>query len=148
MGRTRITILGSTGSIGRNALEVIRRHPTRFEVVALAAHSNIAMLAEQATEFRPSYLAVTDKASCDRFDAMDLGVTLLSGTSARSQVATTTTLPDGTARFQVAVTTLLPGSTARSQVVTTTLLPGTIARCQVAQATPPPGTTARFQADT
>lgn len=56
---TRVTILGSTGSIGRNALDVIRRYPGRFEVVGLAAHANTDLLARQAAEFRPAYVAVT-----------------------------------------------------------------------------------------
>ena len=43
----RVAILGSTGSIGRSALEVVSRHSDRFEVVALVANRNIDALAEQ-----------------------------------------------------------------------------------------------------
>lgn len=47
----RIIVLGSTGSIGTQALEVIKAHPRRFELVGIAAGSNAEMLAEQAAEF-------------------------------------------------------------------------------------------------
>ncbi len=51
MTRRRIAILGSTGSIGTQALDVVARHPDRFEVVGLAAGRNAALLAEQAQRF-------------------------------------------------------------------------------------------------
>jgi 1-deoxy-D-xylulose-5-phosphate reductoisomerase len=60
MPRKRIAILGSTGSIGTQTLDIIARHPERFEVVALAAGRNIDLLAEQAEQFRPSILATGD----------------------------------------------------------------------------------------
>ena len=50
----KITILGSTGSIGRQTLEVIDEFPEHFQVVALAAGSNIRLLAEQA-KFKQAY---------------------------------------------------------------------------------------------
>ena len=49
----RVAILGSTGSIGRSTLEVIRRHPGRYEVVALAGYRNLELLARQVEEFKP-----------------------------------------------------------------------------------------------
>jgi 1-deoxy-D-xylulose-5-phosphate reductoisomerase len=49
--RVRVAVLGSTGSIGRQALDVVRTHPDRFEVVALAAGSDAEGLAAQAKEF-------------------------------------------------------------------------------------------------
>jgi 1-deoxy-D-xylulose-5-phosphate reductoisomerase len=55
--RKRVAILGSTGSIGRQALDVIARHPERFEVVGLAAGRNVALLAEQVAQFRPSVVS-------------------------------------------------------------------------------------------
>ncbi len=51
MSRKRVAILGSTGSIGTQALDVIARHPDRFEVVGLAAGRNAALLSEQAERF-------------------------------------------------------------------------------------------------
>ena len=49
----QVAILGSTGSIGRQALEVIARHPDRFAIAGLAAGRNLALLAEQVARFRP-----------------------------------------------------------------------------------------------
>jgi 1-deoxy-D-xylulose-5-phosphate reductoisomerase len=54
----RLTILGSTGSIGLQALDVVRSHGDRFELVGLAAHANAAVLEEQAREFNPSHVAL------------------------------------------------------------------------------------------
>jgi len=56
--RRRLSILGSTGSIGTQALDVVRHHAGRFEVVALAARSNVALLLEQVAEFRPAFVHV------------------------------------------------------------------------------------------
>src|SRR6478609_5944198 len=55
----RIAVLGSTGSIGRQTLDVVRAYPDRFVVVALAARGNVALLAEQAREFHPQLVACT-----------------------------------------------------------------------------------------
>lgn len=54
----RIGILGSTGSIGLNALNVIRQHPERFSVSYLAANENVEKLAEQLHEFQPEYAVI------------------------------------------------------------------------------------------
>jgi 1-deoxy-D-xylulose-5-phosphate reductoisomerase len=56
--RRRLTILGSTGSIGRQALDVVRRYPERFEIVGLSAGNDAPALALQAAEFGPEYLAL------------------------------------------------------------------------------------------
>jgi len=53
-GVKRIALLGSTGSIGTQTLDVVRKHPDRFRVVGLAAGSNAELLAAQVDEFRPS----------------------------------------------------------------------------------------------
>ena len=53
----RLVILGSTGSIGCQALDVVRRLPGHFEVVGLAAGKNARLLAEQVAEFRPGHVA-------------------------------------------------------------------------------------------
>lgn len=55
----RLGLLGSTGSIGRQVLDVVRRYPDRFSVSALTAHRNVELLAAQAAEFRPSFVGVT-----------------------------------------------------------------------------------------
>ncbi len=56
-----LTILGSTGSIGRQALEIIDVFEEIYHVVGLSAHSNWKLLADQANHFRPDYLLVTDE---------------------------------------------------------------------------------------
>lgn len=61
-GRKRIAILGCTGSIGTQALDVCRRHADRLEVVALTAHSRTRELVDAAREFGVARVAVTDAA--------------------------------------------------------------------------------------
>jgi 1-deoxy-D-xylulose-5-phosphate reductoisomerase len=56
----RVTILGSTGSIGVNTLDVIRRHPDRFEVFALSANARVDELAAQCHEFQARYAVLPD----------------------------------------------------------------------------------------
>lgn len=55
-----LSILGSTGSIGTNTLEVVRNHPQRFRVVALAAGNNTALIKKQVEEFRPRFVSVAN----------------------------------------------------------------------------------------
>ncbi|AFZ52883.1 1-deoxy-D-xylulose-5-phosphate reductoisomerase [Cyanobacterium aponinum] len=55
-----ITILGSTGSIGTQTLDIVRDHPDKFKVVGLAAGNNINLLAEQIREFKPEIVAIRD----------------------------------------------------------------------------------------
>jgi 1-deoxy-D-xylulose-5-phosphate reductoisomerase len=57
---TRVAVLGSTGSIGRQTLDVIRSHRDRFEVTGLAAGRNTGLLAEQVREFAPSMVCCAD----------------------------------------------------------------------------------------
>jgi len=83
---TRVCILGSTGSIGRSALDVVRVHPGLFEVVGLAAHSNAALLAEQVREFRPAVVAMMDEAAAERLSAQ-LGTEVLAGPDGLARVA-------------------------------------------------------------
>lgn len=66
----RISILGSTGSIGRSALDVVRHYPGRFEVVALAAHSSEEVLAAQIREFKPAYVAMADEGAGKRLASL------------------------------------------------------------------------------
>ncbi|QWE21114.1 1-deoxy-D-xylulose-5-phosphate reductoisomerase [Polynucleobacter sp. AP-Kolm-20A-A1] len=60
MAVKQVAILGSTGSIGMNTLDVIRNHPDRFKVVALTAGKQIEKLAEQCAEFKPAIAVVSD----------------------------------------------------------------------------------------
>jgi len=57
----RVAILGSTGSIGRSALEIVRRHRDRFDLVALVANRSADMLAAQVAEFRPGTAVLCDE---------------------------------------------------------------------------------------
>lgn len=61
--RLRVAILGSTGSIGRQALDVAARFPERIEVVSLAAHSSADLVAEQARAFGVARIALSDSAA-------------------------------------------------------------------------------------
>ena len=60
--RRRVAVLGSTGSIGVNTLDVIRAHPDRFQVVALTAGRQVERLAQQCLEFKPRIAVVADAA--------------------------------------------------------------------------------------
>jgi len=62
----RITILGSTGSIGRSALDVVVAHPGRFKVIALAAGRKVEILADQITRFRPRLAVVYSESEAEQ----------------------------------------------------------------------------------
>jgi 1-deoxy-D-xylulose-5-phosphate reductoisomerase len=62
----RLSILGSTGSIGTSTLDVVARHPERFRVVGLAEGHDVVLLARQVEQFRPSLVSVRDAASAER----------------------------------------------------------------------------------
>lgn len=62
----RIALLGSTGSIGRQTLDVVREHPDRFEVVAMSARTSAESLRNQAREFGVQRLALMDKNAADK----------------------------------------------------------------------------------
>ena len=60
--KKNIAILGSTGSIGTQALDVVRSNPDRFEVYALTANNNLDVLIQQAVEFQPEVVAIANEA--------------------------------------------------------------------------------------
>lgn len=64
---TQLTIIGSTGSIGRNTLKVVEHLADRFTVFALSAHSAVDRLAEQVAAFRPRVVALSDASKVDEF---------------------------------------------------------------------------------
>jgi 1-deoxy-D-xylulose-5-phosphate reductoisomerase len=75
-----IAILGSTGSIGRNALRVLEALGPEYQVVGLSAHHNVELLAQQTRRYKPRFAAVTDRDSEARFRAMMNGeVRVLAG---------------------------------------------------------------------
>jgi 1-deoxy-D-xylulose-5-phosphate reductoisomerase len=59
--KTRIIILGCTGSIGKSTLDIVRQHPDRFELVAVTANTNIAQLLEICRTYRPAYAALASE---------------------------------------------------------------------------------------
>ena len=78
MNKKRIAILGSTGSIGTQTLNVIRRHPDLFEAEVLVGGSNAELLITQALEFQPNMVVIADKSKygtvCDALSSTDIKV--------------------------------------------------------------------------
>lgn len=66
----KVTILGATGSIGVNTLDVIARHPDRFQVFALTGHSRLALLADQCHRFNPDYAVVSSPEAAGELEKM------------------------------------------------------------------------------
>ena len=60
-----ISILGSTGSIGTQTLDIVRNNPKEFKVIGLTANNNIELLKKQISEFKPEAVAVMDKEKAD-----------------------------------------------------------------------------------
>lgn len=79
--RKRLTILGSTGSIGLQTLDVVRCYPERFEVVAISANSNADLLRQQANEFEPQYVALERGSDASDFDNFGAEVLLDPGSA-------------------------------------------------------------------
>ena len=78
----RITILGSTGSIGTQTLDVVRKNKDKFQVVAISDNSSIDLLLEQIMEFSPKYVAVYNKESALKLKEMipeNINIEVLSG---------------------------------------------------------------------
>lgn len=78
----KISILGSTGSVGRQTLDVVRENKDKFEVVAISANSSVELLLEQIKEFRPKYVAVYNENSANKLREMipkNLNIEVLSG---------------------------------------------------------------------
>ena len=84
----RLAILGSTGSIGTQALDVVAANPDKFKVEVLSAHSNSTLLIEQARKFRPSAVVITDEKKVKEVkDALLMhSVKVLSGEQALAEV--------------------------------------------------------------
>lgn len=81
----RIVILGSTGSIGTQTLDIIRQHREKFKVVALTVHSNSEKLQEQILEFQPEAVCITDKQVAQSFKTP---ITFFKGEEGLKQIAT------------------------------------------------------------
>ncbi|MFN2348813.1 MAG: 1-deoxy-D-xylulose-5-phosphate reductoisomerase [Thioalkalivibrio sp.] len=87
----RVTILGSTGTIGVNTLDVLARHPGRFQVVALTANGNVERMVQQCRDVRPAYAVMVDADAAERLArtlrAEGVETQVLSGAEALVQVA-------------------------------------------------------------
>jgi len=87
--KKRIAILGSTGSIGRQALDVIHQHADNYQVVALTTNRNVGLLAQQVEAFRPSYVGIVDAESAEEFKNYGLAdLELVSGKDCLVKLAT------------------------------------------------------------
>jgi 1-deoxy-D-xylulose-5-phosphate reductoisomerase len=85
----KLTVLGATGTIGVNTLDVVARHPGRFEIVALTGANQVEKLAEQCRQFRPRYAVVMDAGKADELRRLLAGmeIEILWGLEALEQVA-------------------------------------------------------------
>lgn len=86
----QVTVLGATGSIGLNTLDVIRRHPDRFSVYALTANTRVDEMLRLCREFRPRIAVMADAAAADQLDRLLVGerdIRVLSGEEGLCQVA-------------------------------------------------------------
>jgi 1-deoxy-D-xylulose-5-phosphate reductoisomerase len=89
--KQRLAILGATGSIGVSTLDVVARHPHRFEVFALTAHGRVDELEAQCLHWKPRFAALGDGAAADelrrRLRAQGVGTEVLSGERALVELA-------------------------------------------------------------
>lgn len=92
MPASAVTVLGSTGTIGVNTLDIIARHPDRYRVFALAANNNYQRVFEQCLVFQPNYAVMVDDTAAEKLDTaltkeLPGVVTVLSGVEGLEQVA-------------------------------------------------------------
>jgi 1-deoxy-D-xylulose-5-phosphate reductoisomerase len=85
----RVSLVGSTGSIGTQAIDVVRAEPERYRVVALGAHSSVDQLAAQAAELRPEVVAIADASLAAKLEELvPKGITVTAGPEALAAIAT------------------------------------------------------------
>lgn len=86
-----VTVLGSTGSIGVSTLDVLRRHPDQFRIIALAANNSVEKLLQQVIEFQPQYAVLVDPPAAEqlrkRITQQGLTTEVLDGADALEFVA-------------------------------------------------------------
>lgn len=87
----RLTVLGSTGSIGKSTLDVVARHPDQYQITALTANQQDDLLFEQCKKFQPRYAVLLDEAASERLkknlQASGITTEVLCGTAALEQVS-------------------------------------------------------------
>lgn len=88
MGKKQIAILGSTGSIGTQALEVIEEHSDLYEVYCLTANNKVDLLAEQARKFNPAAVVIANESHYERLKSLlaDLPIKVFAGKDALCQI--------------------------------------------------------------
>jgi 1-deoxy-D-xylulose-5-phosphate reductoisomerase len=82
-----VAVLGSTGSVGRSALDVIARFPKRFRVAALCARKNAAELSRQARRFRPPFVCLSEEVTVSRLGPLPPGTRVLIGEEGMAEAA-------------------------------------------------------------
>ena len=91
MKKQRLTVLGSTGSIGTSTLDVVARHPERFEVFALSAATQVDLLLTQCAQFRPRYVVMASAphagALAEKLQANDLPTQVIQAQDALEMIA-------------------------------------------------------------
>ena len=89
--RQRVCILGATGSVGTSTLDVIGRHPERFEVFALTAHSRVDELFKQCVAWKPRFAVLPEAAQArelrQRLQAHGVATEVLAGPAALCELA-------------------------------------------------------------
>ncbi len=89
---TRLTVLGSTGSIGKSTLDVVARHPDKYRIVAITAQQQDELLFDQCRRFQPRYAVLLDDAAGERLSqrlaAAGLDTEVLVGAAALERVST------------------------------------------------------------
>ena len=105
----KIAILGSTGSIGTQALDVVRQHPENFQVEVLTAQNNADLLMKQAAEFKPNVVVIGNEDLYDKvFAELDpLDIKVYAGQKALASVAGMEELDQGS-RTGRQISRLLP----------------------------------------
>ena len=78
----KIGILGSTGSVGSQALEIINEYPGNFELVFISGHTNVKKLLEQKEKYNPKYLCISDDSYYKEFNKNSLDTTISGGNNA------------------------------------------------------------------
>ena len=91
MAMQRISLLGSTGSIGVNTLNVVERHPDKYQIFALAANESVDLILQQCRKFKPVYAVLKNSSAAQRLaetlQSENLNITVLSGDKGLEQVS-------------------------------------------------------------
>ena len=96
MQKQTLCILGSTGSIGKSTLDVVRLHPEKFDIVSLSANASVDLMFAQCREFRPENVVMVSKLHADTLvhKLAEIGLSeieVLSGTEALEDIAKSST---------------------------------------------------------